>query len=238
MASFLSRRRARRTDSSASIQPGRGHLTWASATFSRTLQRTGSLLKRQFWLWPIAGVILLSVVALSVHSAIESTMRENLESELQTLLNIEVAMLETWLSSQESNVESLANQVEVRTLTRELLRVQGDALITESTEPKGDPEQLRRAFARLVAPAMNAHDYVGYIVLSHTGDVLAASESEIIGKNELANHREWLSKAIDGQPTVSVPFPSLAAVADGRGNTRTGVPTMFSAAPFAMTIFK
>ncbi len=231
MASFLSRRHARRTDSSASIQPGRGHLTWASATFSRTFQRTTTLLKRQFWLWPIAGVILLSVVALSVHSAIESTMRENLESELQTLLNIEVAMLETWLSSQESNVESLANQVEVRTLMRELLRVQGDALITETNEPAGDPVQLRRAFARLMAPSMNAHDYVGFMVLSHTGDVLAASESELIGKNELANHREWLTKVIDGRPIVSVPFASRAAVADGRGNTRTGVPTMFSAAP-------
>ncbi len=231
MALLLPKRHARRTDSSASIQPGRGHLTWASATFSRTLQRTGGLLKRQFWLWPIAGVILLSLVALSVHSAIESTMRDNLKSELQTLLNVEVAMVETWLASQESNVESLANQVEVRSLTREMLQAQGDSLIEESTKPVGDMEQLRRSFARLVAPAMNAHDYVGYMVLSQSGVIMASSEVELVDKGQMAPFRDWLTKVLDGEPIVSVPYPSLAAVTDGRGNLRTGVPTMFCAAP-------
>ena len=41
-------------------------------------------------------------------------MRESLRSQLQTTLNLEAAMLETWFNVQESNAESLANNVDIR----------------------------------------------------------------------------------------------------------------------------
>ena len=65
------------------------HMTWASKTLSRTISRTGIFLKKQIWIWPIVATILLSVIAFGVRSAIERTMKNNVRSQLTTLLSVE-----------------------------------------------------------------------------------------------------------------------------------------------------
>src|SRR5688572_13497845 len=90
------------------------HMTWASASVSRTISRTGVFLKRPIWIWPILAVLLLSVIGLFVGRAIETTMRDSLQSELQTVVDLEAAMLNTWYGVQRSNAESLANNVDIR----------------------------------------------------------------------------------------------------------------------------
>ena len=60
-------------------------MTWAKTSVGRTISRTGVFLKRQIWIWPILAVVLLSVIGLFVRRAIETTMRDGLQSELQTL---------------------------------------------------------------------------------------------------------------------------------------------------------
>ena len=84
-------------------------MTWAQSQIGRSVTRTGAFLKKRLWLWPIIAVVLLSIVGFSVRSAIESTMKKNLSSGLQTLLNVEAAMLQNWFDVQESNAESMAN---------------------------------------------------------------------------------------------------------------------------------
>jgi hypothetical protein len=90
------------------------HMTWAKTSVSRTVSRTGVFLKRQIWVWPIRAIVLLSVIGLFVRRAIEKTMRDGLESQLQTVLDLEAAMLKTWFHVQRSNAESLANNVDIR----------------------------------------------------------------------------------------------------------------------------
>ena len=70
------------------------HMTWAKTSVGRTVSRTGVFLKRQIWIWPILAVVLLSVIGFFVRRAIETTMRDGLESELQTVVDLEAAMLE------------------------------------------------------------------------------------------------------------------------------------------------
>ncbi len=90
------------------------HMTYASQTISRSLSRTGIFLRANIWIWPIIATVLLGVIAFLLRSAIESTMKENLRSQVQTLLNVEVGMLENWLKVQTSNATSLANTLPVR----------------------------------------------------------------------------------------------------------------------------
>ncbi len=90
------------------------HVTWAKSSVGRTVSRTGIFLKRQIWAWPILAVILLSVIGFFVRGAIETTMRDDLKSQLQTVVDLEAAMLNTWYRVQQSNAESLANSVDVR----------------------------------------------------------------------------------------------------------------------------
>ena len=109
----------RRSRRSAPAQ--RAHMTWASRSLSQTVSRTGVFLKKQLWIWPIVAVLLLLVIGLVVRSAIASTMRNNLASELQTLLDVETAMLETWFETQVSNAETLANDLQIRESVYQLL---------------------------------------------------------------------------------------------------------------------
>ena len=76
-----------------------GHMTWAHTSVGRSITRTGVFLKRQIWIWPILAVVLLSILGFFVRRAIENTMRDNLVSQLQSLVDLETAMLGTGLVS-------------------------------------------------------------------------------------------------------------------------------------------
>ena len=90
------------------------HMTFARTSVGRTISRTGVFLRKQIWIWPIIAVVLLSMIGLVVRRAIETTMRDGLQSQLQTLLDLETAMLNTWYKVQQSNAQSLANNVDIR----------------------------------------------------------------------------------------------------------------------------
>ena len=92
---------------------GQAHLTFGATSVGRTISRTGLILKKQLWIWPIIAVVLLAVIGYGIRVAIERTMKASLQSELETLLSIERSMLETWLKIQESNAQALANDPSV-----------------------------------------------------------------------------------------------------------------------------
>lgn len=212
---------------------GSSSISRAAGTLSRGLKGTGSFLTRNFWLWPLIGFTLLAIIGTSIHSSIESTMKSSMQSELQTLLEVETAMLRTWLTSQEGNAESAANNINVRMLTLRLLGeepslmgVAKDTAILETAN--GD---LHAQLAKLISPALSAHDYTGYVLLNRKGEVISASETELVGQSDVEPFKDWLAKSSSGDPTVSRPFRSVAAILDDAGQRRTGVPTMFVAAP-------
>ncbi len=226
---------------------GKGGMTFKSATLTQSLKSTGSFLARHLWVWPLLATILLAVIGVLVHNSIESTMKASLKSELQTLLNVETAMLRTWLVSQEGNAESLANNINVRSMTLTML---GEAPIIptgaiqvddEATEPvddrdgdlvdPGSEEGIQSRFAKLLAPSLTAQDYMGFVLLDRAGEVIAASETELVGQKNIRAYIDWMTKVVDGEPTVSRPFLSVAAIQDGQGSRKTEVPTMLVAAP-------
>ena len=215
--------------------PGSGRrgvqMAWArrsmSGTVGRSLKGSGSFLKRNLWAWPILGVVLLTAGGLAVRSAIESTMRENLRSQLGTLLDVEVAMLETWFRGQESTARSAANAADVRRAAAALTAdpaAEGRAVDAAGPDP-------RRELARALAPALDSHGYEGYVLVGRDRRVLAASEPALEGRGEVPEFDPFLASALDGRATVSPPFRSVAALEREAGPARTGRPTMFAAAP-------
>src|SRR4051812_26067849 len=106
------------------LQPNhaaQAHLTFGATSVGRSISRTGLLLKKHLWIWPIIAVILLACIGLGMRVAIERTMKASLSSQLQTLLSVERSMVETWLKVQESNAESLANDQHVREIVAQML---------------------------------------------------------------------------------------------------------------------
>ena len=139
-------------------------------------------LKRQIWIWPIIAVVLLSLIGFFVRRSIETTMREGLESQLQTIVDLEASMLETWSHVQESNAESLANNVDIRQTIYPLLEC--PSLATRV----GRPMQLSALRAKLdksLGPAMTAHRYAGYIVADKKKRIVASGRAEMIGQDDV-----------------------------------------------------
>jgi nitrate reductase NapE component len=89
-----------------SAEAAQAHITFGNTSVGRSISRTRLFLQKQLWIWPIIAVVLLAAIGFGIRSAIERTMKENLRSELQTLLSVEQSMLETWLKVQEANAES------------------------------------------------------------------------------------------------------------------------------------
>jgi eukaryotic-like serine/threonine-protein kinase len=220
--------RFRRTTHHGSSRAPAAHMTWAARSVSHTLTSTRLFLKKQLWLWPIIAVVLLSALGLGVHRAIESTMKANLQSEMQTLLGVERAMVERWMATQERNAEAMANDAETRRTVDQLLtaiKANGDA---------ADPAavaKLREQLANGLGPAMTSHHYIGFVLVDRNHKVQAASEPEIIGIEAPAGMQAFVDKALDGVGSVSAPYPSVSALREGDGLRRTGVPTMIVSAP-------
>ena len=223
-----------RRQSSQAASP-RVHLTNMSRSAARSITRTGMFLKRRMWSFPILAVVVLSLIGWGMRHAIETTMKENLKSGLQTLLEVETAMVDTWLKIQASNAESEANAVETRDTFIKLLE------LSESNDPaQGDLKNspLHREFEKLIAPTMSAHGYYGYFVTDKTMRILSATIQDLVGKPAPKQYESFIPQALLGETTVCPPFASTVMLKDEFGQIRTGVPTMFVCAPIRDASFQ
>jgi hypothetical protein len=210
-------------------------MTWARASLSGSMQATNVFLRRNLWIWPIIAVSLLASVAWLVGSAIETTMRDTLRSSLQTLLSVEVAMLKTWFQVQESNVQSAANSTEVRRITQQLLnQLEPDAILqapAEGTPAAADVRLLHRDLGRILSPLISSHRYTGYLLADKRRRILSASDESVIGLEGNGEFETFLTKALDGQSTVSTPFRSFSLLKSTSGKTESSIPVMYAVAP-------
>lgn len=211
------------------------HMTWTTNSLGRTVNRAGMVLKKQLWIWPIIAVVLLSVIGVSVRAAIEATMKENLRAGLQAILDMETAMLKTWLEIQRSNAQTLANDLQIREHIYQLL---------DEMETAGDDDSplvqppIAGQLSKELGPGMTSHDYVGFFVADRNTRIIAASSSMLVGQKEVKAYSDFLSRALDGETTVSKPFPSVAMMEDEFGEVRVGVPTMYVCAPVRDNTFQ
>ncbi len=114
-------------------------MTFGQTSLGRSMSRTGVILKKQLWIWPIVAVVLLAIIGWAVSSSIHQTMEDNLRSELETLLTVERSMLERWLKVQESSVTTSANNQEIRKTVAQLLAANADSTLKPDATLKPDP---------------------------------------------------------------------------------------------------
>jgi len=217
------------------LDPIQAHMTFGNTSVARTVRRTGLFLKKQLWVWPIFAVILLSIAGYAVSTSINSTIKNSLQSELSTLLNVERAMLEKWFKVQESRTLTLANDQQVRRTVIQMLAMDKNSLrLTNKSDPTTNSgpnvaelgEQLREE----LEASMSSLDFVGFIVADKQQRIIAAQTSELVGQT-LPQYESFLSKTLEGEPTVSAPFPSVVMLKDRTGRLRSETPTMFVCAP-------
>ena len=181
------------------------------------------------WIWPIIATIVLSVLAFSVRMAIEATMKENLRSQLKSLLDLDTAMLETWAKNQSSIASSLAADPRVRESVATIL-TEWEALPTaDGIRPSESATQ--KLLRKQLSPTMSSHGYAGYFVADKSRRIIASSHDELIGGKDHPHYVSFINRALDGETTICPPFASLVTLKDETERSRTGVPTMFVCAP-------
>ena len=214
-----------------------GHMTLGKSV-SASITRTGQFLKRRLWIFPVLGVLALLGIGVGVRHAIETTMRESLASELQTLLNVEVEMLKTWFRTQELNAETAAKTSDIRKAIYKLVEdeergliVEGEDSVSTAAEHLARSEVARAELQRALAPVLAAQNYIGYFVTNRRGEIVAASDEQLVGRSDVPEYDQTLRRVLDGNNTVSPPFLSVATLEDLSGRRTGNVPVMLVGAP-------
>jgi serine/threonine protein kinase len=219
-----------RTRSSAGAR-GHAHLTFGQTSIGRTVSRTGLLLKRQLWIWPIIAFVVLATVGYFIKTSIQRTMEENLASQLASLRDIERAMLEKWFKVQEANAGSIGNRPEVRRIITELLNVSAPRTDEENVPPPTrTAATLRMQLAAELDAGMQAHEFAGFVVLDREQRIIAADAEMLVGQS-IPQHQEFLARVLQGEPSVSTPFASRTLLKAKDGTLRAGLPTMYACIP-------
>src|SRR5262245_11622911 len=194
----------------------------------RSVSTMGRALRKQLWIWPLVAIIGLGGLSWWVRHVVDDTLKRQLSSQLQTLLETDVTALRDWLAAQEENVGEVAANAQVRDLVAQLVEVQkganGQAAKLLEAPPLSELRQLLKS--RLKADAFES-----FIVLDRQGVAIASVRPELMGKPYAPLLDEVLPKVLEGKTTVSRPFKSVAILLDHDGVARAGVPTMFAAAP-------
>ena len=207
--------------------PAVGHMTWASRTVSKSASRAGQFFRTQLWVRPLVAVLILTVLGIGVRWTLQSTMQANLRSGLETLLTLEVGMLERWYDSQITVAETIAADVHLRDVLDKLLVEPDDDQIAAPMAELNLPAQLQRE----LAPDLSAHDFAGYFVADRSKRIVASSYKSLVGKQDVPEYDDFLTKALEGQSVVSPPFPSVAMIKSEAGTMRTGLPEMYVCVP-------
>jgi hypothetical protein len=201
-----------------------------SSSLARSVSSMGRVLRKQLWIWPLVAVVGLGALGWWVRGVVDDTLKQQLASQLQTLLDTDITALQNWLKSQEEHAQETADHSQVRDLIAQLVAVWANASGQEAKLLEAPQlAELRQVLkARLKADAFES-----FIVLNRQGVAIASVRTELMGKPYAPLLDEVLPKVLEGKATVSRPFKSVAILKDHDGVARAGVPTMFAAAPVA-----
>jgi hypothetical protein len=159
---------------------------------------------------------------LALH-AIEQVTRDQLRSELQTLLRADLQALRLWARSHERIAEAEAEDSALRTPAQRLA-----ALADSSSDPRrvllDAPEA--RAVRDALEPAVERLGYQNFVLMDREGLVLVDRHGELVGRR-LAVAAENLATLLAGEAVFTRPTRDIA----GRNGGELTVPIFHAAAP-------
>lgn len=210
-------------------------MTWTSKSLGTAVSRTGVFLRKQIWIWPIVATVLLGTIGILVSGAISSTMRTNMQSQLESLLSVESEMLLNWIRTNMANATATANNQAIRDSVQQLLAHQEN--VSNDVHPT-EVVELRRQLQKQLGPTLSSHDYAGYIIADKARRIIAAASDELIGREAIPEYETVFQKALRGETSMTSPFGSLVVIKDETGRLSSGVPTMLVCAPIRDTDFE
>ena len=206
------------------------HMSVAPARGARSSSSVVARMRRVLWVWPIVAITLLSCLGWYLFRVVERSAQHNISNYLQTLLNANVAALSYWFSTQESIAQSIVTVDEVRNPALELAKLY--------QEPNFSALKILEspAFKALrtdIKPHLEAHDIVGFMLVTRDGTNIGSTYEELIGKKPARPEsvNRFIAEAGPEDALISVPFKSAFLLPDEDSQIRAGVPLMLAMAP-------
>lgn len=191
--------------------------------------KTNMFQMKHVWIWPILAAVFLATLGWVLRGVLEKSIRDELASELQMLLETDVTALRIWMRSQEANAVTEANDIQVAALATTLIdfaKEEGIRQIDLLRRPELD--DLREE----LQPTLEAQEYNGFIIVNSDGLVVAAARNDPVGRPAVFGSTNIaLKRALNGEPTVAYPTKSQVLLPDSQGELRAERPTMFALAP-------
>jgi len=191
-------------------------------TWSGTLSRVGF----RFWFIPLLAIA-VGGVGWWTRSVIETTLKDRIAENLETILDTDIAALEFWLQAHRNSTSVLADRTALRGLATEIVvAAQGSG---------NDPDVLRAlpALQRLrefLAPPMEDYGFVGFSIIDRNGLLLATADDATVGLRLDAEHVPIADAAFRGVTVVSRPFRASLDVAE-TAHVQPGAAIMLVVAP-------
>ena len=195
----------------------------------RSMTASSIWLRKSIWVWPIVAGLMLAVVGWFLRSAVESRLKEDRASSLETILNADVEALRLWMRSQETAATAVASDPETIAICEKVVALSEQPGVTQLELFQSS---LLKELRDVLAPELKAHDYSGFILVDPSLRIAASLRNELVGA-ELNAEDKWYvtERAFKGKPTVSVPRKSAALLPAKNGQLKAGVPTMLAWAP-------
>jgi hypothetical protein len=199
-----------------------------SAGVSQSVGKTGALLRRQLWLWPVLAALVIGAVGWWVTGSVEDAMRENRASQLTTLLNADVEALHAWTHDQAAIARALAHSKPVRAAAGEFLAL--------ADRPDAPAKALLQSPAQAeiraqMEPFLKNFGYQDFLLISPAMRILACKNDALIHEKLDGDKLAFAQKVLAGPASVSRPFRSPSLLPDAQGKLRSGLPSMIAGAP-------
>jgi len=195
----------------------------------RSVAASSIWLRKSIWVWPIIAGLLLSAVGWFLRAGVESRLKEDRASSLETILNADVEALRLWLRSQETAATAVTTDPEVIAISQKMVAL---AERPEITQLELLQSPLLQQLREVLDIELKAHGYHGFILAGPSLRIAASQRNELVGI-ELNPEDKWyvVERALKGKPTVSVPRKSNSLLPARNGQIKVGVPTMLAWAP-------
>jgi hypothetical protein len=175
---------------------------------------------RRWWLLgskPIASIsprpMLVIVVILTVclallgkwvHQSIERSLRQSLESQLNTVLQVDMSALENWIAFEDARVERWAQNEDVRRVIVQLVQI--------SEQPGASRDDLLNSASlaeliRLMEPLHSQKANRGFTVVSRAGMAVADDNLESVGVETSPEGGPYLRRILLGETILIKPSP-------------------------------
>ncbi len=196
---------------------------WKTTSSSGTssVSSTFHYVQRHIWTWPLLLALVLGMAGYFVLWTVESAIRGQLHSQLQTILDADVKALDIWLTNEKQVLSVTANSRALIDLVEQLKRSQTpqeNALVQED-------------ILSLLHPLISGLGYRDFELLDGERIILSSSEPRLVGTLSTDPQEIYFQDSWAGTTLVSLPYLWQPGLKDEQGRVMPAVPSMVVAGP-------